>query len=69
MTEPTLAEALEIRLMHLELSVENLTRMALEQDHTIAEQMKKIRELEYQLRSLTPSPVADPSEEIPPPHY
>lgn len=69
MTDNARIEDLEMRLMHQEASLENLTSSLLAMEHLVAEQNEKIRELERQLRTLTPSLVADASEETPPPHY
>ena len=69
MNDNTRIDDLEIRLMHQEAALEQVTATLLEQEHLIAEQARAIAELKQQLRALTPSPVADQSEETPPPHY
>ena len=69
MADDARIEDLEIRLMHQEASLENLTSSLLEQERIIGEQAERIRRLEQQVRALTPSPIAEASEETPPPHY
>jgi len=62
-------EDLEIRLMHQEAALEELSRASVSQEQMLSAQTELIRRLEQQLRSLTPSPLASPDEETPPPHY
>ena len=69
MADTSRIDDLEIRLMHQEASIDNLTTSLLEQEKVIAEQAEQIRRLEQQVRALTPSHIADASEETPPPHY
>ncbi len=66
---PARVEALEIRLAHQELAVDELTRSLLQQERQLAEQAETIRRLAAQLRAATPSLIATREEETPPPHY
>ena len=72
MTEDELAtrlESLELRLMHQEEAIEELTRTVLQQEQLIAIQVVAIERLEAMLRSLSDTNTANPGEEPPPPHY
>ncbi len=69
MTDNARLEDLEIRLMHQEASIDSLTQSLLEQERISREQAERIRMLEQQVKTLTPSLIADASEETPPPHY
>jgi SlyX protein len=72
MTENELAsrlESLELRLMHQEAAIEELTRTVLQQEQLIATQVVAIERLEAMLRSLSDTNTASPGEEPPPPHY
>lgn len=62
-------EALESRFLHQDAALEELTRSLLNQEQLLKQQTETIKRLEMQLRTLTPSPVATPEEETPPPHY
>ena len=72
MTEDELAtrlESLELRLMHQEAAIEELTRTVLQQEQLIATQVVAIERLEAMLRTLSDTNTANPVEEPPPPHY
>lgn len=72
MTENELAsrlEGLELRLMHQEAAIEELTRTVLQQEQLIATQVVAIERLETMIRSLSDSGTTSPGEEPPPPHY
>jgi SlyX protein len=72
MTEDELAnrlESLEVRLMHQEAAIEELTRSVLQQEQLIATQVVAIERLETMIRSLSDMNTANPGEEPPPPHY
>ena len=72
MTEDELAtrlESLELRLMHQEAAIEELTRTVLSQEQLIATQVVAIERLEAMLRTLSDTNAANPGEEPPPPHY
>jgi uncharacterized coiled-coil protein SlyX len=62
-------EQLEIRLMHLEAALDEMTRTLLKQEQLTAHQAETIRQLETQLKGLsaTISPVT--GQDPPPPHY
>lgn len=60
---------LEIRIAHLEASIDQLTLSSLAMEKVQEEQRQHIQMLKQQLRQLTPSNIASASEETPPPHY
>ena len=60
---------LEIRIAHMEASLEQLTQASLSMEKIIEEQRLNIKDLQRQVRALTPSNIASQSEETPPPHY
>ena len=62
-------ESLEIRLMHQEASIEELTRTLLQQEQVISAQSAAIERLEAMIRGLSATHDAPPGEEPPPPHY
>ncbi|MDH3561316.1 MAG: SlyX family protein [Gammaproteobacteria bacterium] len=62
-------DALEIRLMHQETTLDELTRTLLKQETLAAQQADIIKRLETRIRTLTPSSLVRPEEETPPPHY
>jgi SlyX protein len=65
----TRLESLELRLMHQEAAIEELTRTVLQQEQLIATQVVAIERLEAMLRSLSDTNTASPGEDPPPPHY
>ena len=60
---------LEIRIAHMEASLEQLTQASLAMEKIVEEQRLTIKDLQRQVRGLTPSNIASQSEETPPPHY
>lgn len=62
-------ETLEIRLMHLEAAMDEITRTLLQQERLVARQAEALHRLEAQLRATTTSQIASRDEETPPPHY
>lgn len=62
-------ETLEIRFMHQETSLDELTRAMLEQEQLIRKQSEIIERLEAHIRTLMVSPLAPQEDEMPPPHY
>jgi uncharacterized coiled-coil protein SlyX len=62
-------ESLEIRLMHLEAALEEMTRTLLQQEQLTRTQAETIERLEQQLRGLAGSYPGSPEAEPPPPHY
>ena len=62
-------EELESRLMHQDASIEELTRILLEQGQLITAQARAMERLEAQLRSFAEPHTLPPGEEPPPPHY
>jgi len=61
-------EALEIRLAHQEVALEELTRTLLRQEQHMREHKDIIERLELQVRALQPADGAPPADEKPP-HY
>jgi uncharacterized coiled-coil protein SlyX len=62
-------EQLEMRLMHLEAAIDEMTRTLLQQEQLTARQADIIQQLENQLKGLS-AVVSNPAErEPPPPHY
>jgi uncharacterized coiled-coil protein SlyX len=62
-------EALEIRLMDQEASIEEMTRTLLNQEQLLRLQQETIKRLEQLLQSLSAGSINRPVEEPPPPHY
>ena len=62
-------EALEIRLMDQEASIEEMTRTLLNQEQLLRLQQETIQRLEQLLQSLSAGSINRPGEEPPPPHY
>lgn len=62
-------ETLEIRFMHQETSLHELTRALLEQEQLTSKHAQTIQRLEAQIRALMVSPLAASADEAPPPHY
>lgn len=62
-------EALEIRLMDQESSIDEMTRTLLSQEQLLRLQQESISRLEQLLQSLSPESINLPGEEPPPPHY
>lgn len=61
-------QAVELKLMDMELTVEQLNEVIVRHDQTIAAMTKKLEQYESQLQALA-SPIAKESDETPPPHY
>jgi uncharacterized coiled-coil protein SlyX len=64
----TRLENLELKLMDMEISVEQLNNVILQQQQTIERLTLKIERCE-QLLQASESPIASAAEEVPPPHY
>ncbi len=62
-------EDLEIRLMHLEAALDEMTRSLLQQEQRSARQADMIRQLEAQLKGLSSALAPAAGHEPPPPHY
>lgn len=62
-------EQLEIRLMHLEAALDEMTRTLLSQEQLTARQAEAIRQLEAQLKGLSASITPSGEQDPPPPHY
>ena len=61
-------QAVELKLMDMELTVEQLNDVIVRHEQTISELTRKLEQYESQLQTLT-SPIAKESDETPPPHY
>lgn len=68
MTEERFTD-LETRLSYMEASLDELTQTVIQQQNEIARLTHSLEQHRRMLTELTPSAVADPSEETPPPHY
>lgn len=62
-------EALEIRLMDQDASIEEMTRTLLNQEQLLRLQQEIIERLEQLLQSLSAGSINRSGEEPPPPHY
>ncbi len=62
-------ESLEIRLMHLEAALDEMTRTLLNEEQLNARQAEAIRQLEDQLKGLSAEISVPAEREPPPPHY
>ncbi len=65
----TRLESLEIRLMHQEAAIEELTQTLLRQEQLVSSQVTAIERIESMMRALSSSSSAPPGDEPPPPHY
>jgi len=65
----TRLESLEIRLMHQEAAIEELTQTLLRQEQLVSSQVTAIERIESMMRALSGSSSAPPGDEPPPPHY
>ncbi len=61
-------QAVELKLMDMELTVEQLNDVIVRHEQTISKLTKKLELYQTQLHALA-SPMAKESEETPPPHY
>lgn len=59
---------LEMRLTHLESSVDNLTMASVRQQRVIDELLAQLKLIKEMLQQMD-EPSASPSDEPPPPHY
>jgi len=62
-------ESIEIRLMHLDAALDEMTRALLQQEQLTRTQAETIERLEEQLRGLAGTYPGSPEAEPPPPHY
>ncbi len=62
-------ESLELRIMHQDAAIDELTRTLLKQEQLINKHIEAIKRLEEQLRGLAASSPAAAADEPPPPHY
>ena len=62
-------DALEVRLMHLDAALDEMTRTLLSQEAQLRQQADTIRQLETLVRGLADAGTGDPGKDPPPPHY
>ncbi|MGB5261698.1 MAG: SlyX family protein [Gammaproteobacteria bacterium] len=62
-------DALEVRLMHLEAALDEVTRTLLAQEAQLRQQADTLRRLESLVKGLADASINDPHKEPPPPHY
>lgn len=62
-------ESLEVRLMHLEATLDELTSTLLKQEEKSRLQQARIKQLEEQINGLQSKQVDSAIDEPPPPHY
>ncbi|OOZ37860.1 SlyX family protein [Solemya velesiana gill symbiont] len=60
---------LQTRLAFQDDAIQELNSTVARQQNQILELQKAIEQLRQQVKTLTPSQVASPDEEAPPPHY
>lgn len=60
---------LELRFMQQENTIQELNDTVYRHEQSIARLEQQVIILGRQIRTITPSPVCDPDEEEPPPHY
>ncbi len=59
---------LEVRLMHQEASLDNLTTASIRQERIIKELLAQLKQIKDMFQQLDDPPAA-PGDEPPPPHY
>lgn len=69
MSEDARLTDLEIRITHQEATLQALNDVIAEQQQLITTLRKELKAMKTRLRELSPSNVAAPWEEAPPPHY
>jgi uncharacterized coiled-coil protein SlyX len=62
-------EQLEMRLMHLEAALDEMTRTLLLQEQLTTRQAETIRQLETQLKGMSAVISSSADQDPPPPHY
>jgi uncharacterized coiled-coil protein SlyX len=62
-------DALEVRLMHLDAALDEMTRTLLSQEAQLRQQAETIRRLETLVKGLADAGTGDHGKEPPPPHY
>jgi uncharacterized coiled-coil protein SlyX len=61
--------SLEMRLMHIEAAMDELTQTLLRQETQLNQQADTIRRLESLVKGIADAGMADQKQETPPPHY
>lgn len=62
-------EEMETRIAFQDSTIQDLSDIVASQQKEIERLLLAVAALEEQVRSITPSLVADQAEEVPPPHY
>ena len=62
-------DSLEMRLMHLEAAVDEMTRTLLDQEAKLRQQADLIQRLERLVKGLADAGINETGKEPPPPHY
>ena len=62
-------ESIEVRLMHIEAALDEMTRALLQQEQLTRTQAETIERIQEQLRGLAGTYPGSPEAEPPPPHY
>ena len=62
-------DSLEMRLMHLEAAVDEMTRTLLDQEAKLRQQADIIQRLERLVKGLADAGINEAGKEPPPPHY
>lgn len=60
---------LEIRFTHQEATLQSLNEVIADQQRQIMQLNREVEILKRQLRDMSPSDIAAPRDEPPPPHY
>ncbi len=61
-------ESVELKIMDLEMIIEQLNQVVIRHENTIDVLSRKVADYQQQLQAQA-SPIAPASEETPPPHY
>jgi len=62
-------EALQTKLAYQEVTIQQMSDEIANQQKQIMDLLNDVEQLRRELRAMTPSVVAAPSDEPPPPHY
>ena len=60
---------IEIRLTHQQDHLEQLDKVIVHQQKMIDELQRHVEQLNKRLKSFTDTPIKNPEDEVPPPHY
>ena len=62
-------EELQTRLAYQEAAMQQMSDEIANQQKQITDLLNEVEQLRREMRAMTPSMVADPGDEPPPPHY